>query len=216
VSVERNQIVSPTAKQSERQAEILYRAAQLFDERGYHRATMEDIATAVGLRKPSLYHYFRSKEEILFRIHEEFIDLIISKHLERTKKGLTMTELLRSVMRDIVGLMDTHHSHVRVFFEHYRELPIRYQEKLEIKRNQYQAMVQATLAEGMASGEFRPGDARLISLAVFGMCNWTYQWYRKGGPLTSDQVAEAFHQLLLDGMGPPAPPDTPNRRTARS
>lgn len=106
----------------QRHQQIVSEAAALFDEAGYTNATMDDLAKSVGVAKPTLYHYFRSKDEILQAIHEEFIDLLIMRHEQRAITGLGPEHLLREIMVDILDLMETHHGHVRVFFEHHRQL----------------------------------------------------------------------------------------------
>jgi len=183
-----------------RRRQVIRKAAALFDKNGYHNTSMDDIAAAVGLRKPSLYHYFESKEEILFWIHQEFIDLIIERQVQRDGKGLEPSELLLGVISDILALMNTHRGHVRVFFEHHRELSSQYQKIIRAKRDFYQDQVEAMVAAGVERGDFRQVDPRLTGLALFGMCNWAYQWYRKGGPRSSQEIAEFFADLLLGGI----------------
>lgn len=191
---------APESDADKRRRQVVHKAARLFDKNGYHNTTMEDIAGAVGLRKPSLYHYFQSKEEILFWIHQEFIDLIIGRHLGRLDSGLPPSKLLLEVMADILELMDTHRGHVRVFFEHHRELPARYQRTIREKRDQYQSMVEDLHSQAMSEGEFRQLDARIATLAMFGMCNWAYQWYQKRGSRTSREIAEIFWEIYLQGV----------------
>jgi len=176
------------------------RAARLFDKHGYHNTSMDDIAAAVNLRKPSLYHYFGSKEEILFWIHQEFIDLIIGRQVQRDDSGLSPEQLLVEVMADILELMETHRGHVRVFFEHHRELPARYQKTIREKRDFYQQSVEDILVEGIVNGSFRKVDPRLATLALFGMCNWAYQWYQNRGDKSSREIAEFFADLYLKGI----------------
>ena len=65
---------------AERRQQIISLAAGLFDQSGYSSTTMDDIAREVGVAKPTLYHYFPSKDDILHAIHEEFIDLLMSRH----------------------------------------------------------------------------------------------------------------------------------------
>ncbi|HZV49960.1 MAG TPA: TetR/AcrR family transcriptional regulator [Candidatus Dormibacteraeota bacterium] len=182
--------------------EIVEQAAALFDERGYHRVSMEEIAAAVGIRKPSLYHYVRSKDEILTLIHREFMDLVISRAEARQAVAMSPEQQLLEFMADILELMHTHRGHVRVFFEHHRELPDAEREAVRQERDRYEAMVEAVIRQGIASGAFRPMDARLTTLALFGMCNWAYQWYRRGGPLRTREIAYAFWDLLLRGLRP--------------
>ncbi|GAB3026832.1 TetR family transcriptional regulator [Nocardioides flavus (ex Wang et al. 2016)] len=185
---------------SERRQQIVTSAADLFDEGGYTSTTMDDIARGVGLAKPTLYHYFPSKDEILHAIHEEFIDLLINRHEQRTATGLGPEQLLLEVMADILELMETHRGHVRVFFEHHRELPSSEREAIKVKRDKYEQFVEELITEGIRKGIFRETDPHLATLATFGMCNWAYQWYRAGGTLRSREVAYQFWNYLVYGI----------------
>jgi TetR/AcrR family transcriptional regulator, cholesterol catabolism regulator len=183
--------------------EIVKQAAALFDERGYHQASMEDIAEAVGLRKPTLYHYFKSKSEILFWIHEEFIDLLIDRHERRLRSPLGPEQMVLEIMADILELMDTHRGHVRVFFEHHRELPPEQHAAIARKRLVYRQAVTEVIQRGIDEGVFRPVDAKFATLALFGMCNWAYQWYRADGQLRSREIGYVFWDMLLRGLAAP-------------
>lgn len=174
-------------------------AADLFDREGYHSTSVEQLAAAAGISKPTLYHYFSSKDELLFWIHEEFIDLLIEKAQARPR-DLPAAQALLEIMADLFSLMATHRGHVRVFFEHYRELAAEDQATIRAKRDRYQDLVQAIVERGMRDGTFRSLDPRLVTLAVFGICNWSYQWYRADGPLGSRELAELFFDLLIDGL----------------
>jgi AcrR family transcriptional regulator len=187
-------------RRPDRRRTIIDAAAGLFDARGYHQTSVEEIAEAAGIRKPSLYHYFKSKDELLFWIHEEFVDHLLERHASRLRLPLTMTQRLFEVMADILELMETHRGHVRVFFENYRELPEPHKDNIKRKRDSYDAMVEDLVARGIEAGEFRPVDVRLATLAVFGACNWAYQWYRSSGALRSREVAYVFHELFLHGL----------------
>jgi AcrR family transcriptional regulator len=187
----------------QRRDQVVAAAAELFDSTGYARVTMGDIAQQVGIAKPTLYHYFDSKDDILLAIHEEFIDLLISRHEQRRLGDLPPEELLLEAMGDILELMETHRGHVRVFFEHHRELPSEARAAIRTKRDSYEAAVQGLFGEAAQAGSFVAQDPRLSALAMFGMCNWAYQWYRPGGTLTPRQVAERFWRLLVCGLGEP-------------
>jgi AcrR family transcriptional regulator len=184
-----------------RRRDIVATAAQLFETEGFATTSMERIARAVGLAKPSLYHYFASKDDILFAIHEEFINLLVERQEQRAVARLSPPQELLEVFGDVFDLMDTHRGHVRVFFEHYRELPITQQEVIKAKRDAYERSVEAVIVAGNESGELRGVDPRLVTLALFGMSNWAYQWFRSGGPLTARQVAVQFWDYLMRGIG---------------
>ncbi len=188
-------------RQETRRAEIVREAANLFDKQGYHQTSVEEIAEAVGIRKPSLYYYFKSKDELLFWIHEEFVELLIERHTARLQLPLTASQLLHEVIADILQLMETHRGHVRVFFEHHRELADEHKAKIRLKRDRYEAMVEDIVRRGVETGEFRPTNVRLTTLAIFGATNWAYQWYRSAGPLRPPEIAYIFSDLLLRGIG---------------
>lgn len=186
---------------------MIREAAALFDARGYHATSMDDIADAVGLRKPSLYHYFSSKDEILFWIHEEFIDLLISRQSVREHVTMEPPQLVLEIMADVLELMETHRGHVRVFFEHHRELPRDAHAAIEAKRRQYETMVVAVIQRGVDEGSLRAIDPHLAALALFGMCNWAYQWYSVDGPLRSREIAYRFWGMYLHGINAVPPTD---------
>jgi TetR/AcrR family transcriptional regulator, cholesterol catabolism regulator len=188
-----------TASNSDvKRRQVVALAAELFDRSGYHTTNVAELARAVGISKPTLYHYFSSKDEILFWIHEEFIDLLLERHSARS--GLSASESLIEVVSDVLGLMSTHRGHVRVFFEHLRELSPKDQATIQKKRDAYQDAVEEIVRRGIDGGEFRPVDARLTTLAIFGMCNWAYHWYRADGPMTPRGVAEHFYDLVVNGL----------------
>jgi AcrR family transcriptional regulator len=191
-----------TRRGADRRNQIVSASAALFDEVGYHLTSMDDIARAVGLAKPSLYHYFPSKDSILLAIHEEFMGLILGRLQDRLSRfdGSVEDQLL-DVMVDICDLMRTHRGYVRVFFEHNRELPERERKDAVAKRDEYFATVQGLFVRGHEEGRLN-GDPWLSAMALFGMCNWVYQWYDPNGRLTPLDVARYFHRLLLRGLEP--------------
>jgi AcrR family transcriptional regulator len=180
--------------------QVVEKAAELFDAAGYHSTGVADIAAAAGISKPTLYHYFAGKDEILFWIHEEFINLLIEQAESRAGKIESAGAELGRVIQDVLELMETHRGHVRVFFEHHRELAPKQQKTIKAKRDQYQAIVQEIIERGIKSGEFRKIDARLATLAVFGSCNWAYQWFRADGTRTPKEIATVFADLFARGL----------------
>lgn len=183
-----------------RRAEITALAAELFDAHGYASVSMEQIAVAAGMAKPTLYHYFRAKDEILRGIHEAFIDVLLERQHERIRLELSPADLLLGAISDILGLMETHHGHVRVFFEHHRELPSPVREQIRVKRDRYQQLIRDAVAAGIAAGTFRAVDPDTATLAIFGMCNWAYQWWRPGTRTDNALTAQKMWDLVVRGL----------------
>lgn len=185
---------------TDRLLEIVESAADLFDQHGFHQTTMDDIAVAVGIKKPTLYHYVSSKDEILSLIHDHFYELLITKQSDRVDRGLSYDELIRATIRDLIGLMATHRGYVRVFFEHHRELPEPYRGVLEPKRDEYFRLVVSFIQSGIDDGRYAVESAELAALALFGMSNWAYTWFQRDGLLTADEVADTFWSWLTAGF----------------
>lgn len=185
-----------------RRDEIIATASELFADRGYQLVTMDDIANAVGLAKPSLYHYFTSKEQLLFLIHGEFIEPLIAKQQARMSSNASAAQKLKEVIYDLLAVTDSHRGHVRVFFEHHQELRTEDRESIGRQRREYRDSVAEILREGIATGEFQATlDTKLVTLAIFGMCNWAYQWFDKGGKDDIATISEVFASTILNGIG---------------
>jgi AcrR family transcriptional regulator len=207
---ERVKLTGPAPKFSAqadvRREQVIATAAELFDQHGYHNTSMNDVAQAVRLAKPSLYHYFpKGKAEILFLIHEQFLAALVGAYAARKNETLPPSERLHGMMTDMVGVMDTHRSHVRVFFEYYRELPSEQLTVVQGNARRYRALMEEILSDGVDSGEFVETDVRAATLAIFGMCNWVYQWYRGDDRLSPEEIADCFFSLVTKGLFRPAP-----------
>jgi AcrR family transcriptional regulator len=161
---------------------------------------MDEVAAAAGLRKSSLYHYFSTKDDLLVSIHTAFMAFLHAQVEEPTRASLDPVAFLQAVVEDIVRSVDSYPHHVRVFFDHYRELPEPARLELSRSRDRYAAKIEEVIAEGMRAGYFRVGDSHLAMLAFFGVCNWTYAWYRPGGKLGPEEVADFLARFALGGL----------------
>ncbi len=181
--------------------QIVAAALELFREKGYHSTTLMDIITAAKCSKGGFYHHFASKEDLLCCIHESFITYELEKgEAVRQSRG-TAGDRLRRVIIDLVESIELYRPHVTVFFEERRFLSSDKFAQVKEKRDQYEAIIKQLVIDGIKSGEFRNDlDYRIVTMAVFGMCNWTYQWLRMGGGFSASQVGEMFSSLILRGL----------------
>ncbi len=179
---------------------ILAAAVEIFSRDGYEGGSVREIAERVGTSKATIYYHYQDKQHILADIHNEFMDVLIARHEDGIVEGEDPEHTLRRILRDILSLMVTHHSHVQIFFEHHRSLEAPYREGVLRRRRAYfDGVVQAAQA-GIDAGQFVNVDARLIALALFGMANWAYQWFNPAAEWDSNFVGETFGDLLLDGI----------------
>lgn len=187
-----------------RRADILAKSAALFAEHGYHSTSVNEIAEAVGISKPTLYHYIKSKEEILYWIHHEFSEWLLDRLHQRDDVPMTHEQRILETMADIFMLMQTRSGQVRTFFEHFRELPADRQSEIQDSRDQYFDEVRSMFVDAMAAGELRQIDPTFTTLAMFGVCNWAYQWYRPDGPMEPREIAYVMFDILSNGWSSPS------------
>jgi AcrR family transcriptional regulator len=188
----------------DRRRQIVEKSANLFDKFGYHNTSMEQIAEEIGIAKPSLYHYFRSKTAILFEI-----DLELHQTLKRSFGDIgpdsgTRAERLRRVVGGIVTLTGSRRGFLRVLMEYRDELPSKERAVVRSQAAEVYSAIRAILQEGTASGEFRPFDAGIVAQAVLGMSLSVYQWYRPDGRLGESEIGEICADFILSGLLQPA------------
>jgi AcrR family transcriptional regulator len=189
-----------TKARNNRKQEIIEASANLFEKVGYHRASVQMIADEVGLGKPTLYHYFKSKTEILYAIHQESISNVVDKHLERVEQGLQPEELLEGMARDMLTFIKKHPGYVRAFFEHFDELDDAQKIEIRDQRNEYMRLTTTVIKDGIKSGVFRNCDPRLATLGFLGMLNWTYKWLPGEKQHSVSKVAKSLCAIYLDGL----------------
>ncbi|GAA5122412.1 TetR/AcrR family transcriptional regulator [Alloalcanivorax gelatiniphagus] len=189
-----------TRKGEQRRNEILEASAELFDRCGYHQATIALIAEEIGTTKANVYHYFKAKHDILFASHEAWIEDLISRFDEDIAPLENAEEQVRMVIQHVVDIVAERRSQVRVYFEYLRELPDDLRRLADQRRDEYTERVEGILARGMANGDVRDMPLRVTTFGLFGIVNWTYQWYRPGGAQTPEQVADQIFEMFWRGI----------------
>jgi AcrR family transcriptional regulator len=180
-------------------AGILTAAADLFRERGYRAATLDDIARRVGVSKPTLYGYFRSKEELLAAIFHRAMSLFERDLGAIRASGDDPVTQLRRVIRFHVGAVIAERSFLAVFFSEEANLPPRLSRAIRRRKSRYDRTVRAIVESGIRRGAVRAANPRLLVFAMLGMANWVYQWYDPEGAWDADTIAAGFSALLESG-----------------
>jgi len=179
---------------------ILHAAALIFQEKGYHATSMQDIANAVDLRKGSLYHYVDSKQDILYTLLDEALSMILERLHQVASLDLAPQEKIRQAMRAYFSFLAENPSLSSVLLLEYRSLEPVYKKKHIPLRDQVDRIWQEILEEGDQLGEFNAPETGLISKALLGVLNWTITWYREDGPLSAEEIADHFTDLFLAGL----------------
>jgi AcrR family transcriptional regulator len=190
----------PGGKGDRRRREILDTAAKVISKVGYANASLEEIAAANKISKSALYHYFRSRDEILFAMHEVLANDFLDHAASVRESGDTATAMLRATISKMVLANESIPGYVEAFFEHYHDLTPAFRRKAHARSAEYTRFVEGILEKGMADGEFRQLPVQATALAIFGMCNWVNKWYRPSGTLTGAAIADIWTDLVLGGL----------------
>ncbi len=198
-----------------KQTDIIAAAARLFSDKGYHAATVQDIADEVGILKGSLYHHVRSKEELLYLVIKEPIGRLYRTVQEIVESELPAGERLRRAAAAHVQALHDHYPHLFVYLRESDDVQRRFRATTRLSPKIYEHLWQQILRHGVESGEFRDDiDVKVVSYGLLGMLNWLYKWYRPHGRLSPAEIADQFASLASGGIAA-APAARRRRRAAR-
>jgi AcrR family transcriptional regulator len=184
-----------------RQAQIYETAARLFCEKGFDKASMGDISSALGLTKAGVYHHIRSKEELLYGIMSYGMDLFEQKVLARVKEIRDPLERLKATFHGHVLLITRDRpKEVTVILHESNALKGRFRDRINARKRRYVRFLEKTFREVQRAGGTRRVDPAVAAFAMLGMINWIYQWYRPGGRLSDEQLAAALTDMMLHGI----------------
>ena len=190
------------ARLAKREA-VLLAAVRMFNERGFHATSLDDVALSLGVSKPTIYHYLGNKDQVL---------------LECVSIGLAQLQQAAEEARARPGRgIDR----LRFFLERYAQVNmddfgrcvIRTGEELlspasaarfRAKKREIDDALRALVEEGMADGTVAASDPRLLAFTLAGALNWPARWFDPTGPLTREQAAHGMVDVLLNGFAPRA------------
>ncbi|MCQ4129049.1 TetR/AcrR family transcriptional regulator [Rhodococcus erythropolis] len=194
--------------------DVLDAATDLFAVKGYDATSLQDIADAVGVSRPALYHYLSSKEDLLVmlveRVSKDLADVIEEL---RNRSDLAPTEKITLLTEQLVQQRAEHPSQFRILDRSEMMLP---EEAGAVHARAKRQVLRETIAiieEGVKKGEFVPVDARTAALSLLGMCNWVAWWARPADAVEVkaivDTVAALARRMLCvpesgDGVSGPA------------
>ena len=180
--------------------DILEAAAQVFRQKGFHGASMQDIAKAVNLQKPSLYHHVSSKQEILLALLDRALELLLERISPIATQDLPADKKLREMIRAYLQILAENTDLSAVLLFEHRSLERKQHARHVPNRDKFEALWRAVLEEGVTTKLFACDDPALTTRAILGILNWTITWYRPNGPLPIDQIADHYAELLLNGL----------------
>ncbi len=191
------------AKGVARQAQIIDVSAAMFHRHGYTETSMDDIADAVGLSKPSLYHYVKSKEDLLFHIvfqvHEN-VQGILDESQSRTDLS-PLDQLLLFATLQVESNTDRI-SPIAVYHHEWRRLDGLRLEQVRLLRHRHELDVQGLIAAAKRAGDVPADlDVELAAASIFAILIWPYTWYHERSRITPERLAAFVRQFIRNGLG---------------
>ena len=180
---------------------LLRVATRLFARHGFESTSVQDIVDAAGVTKGAMYHYYGSKDDLLYEVYHQLLTMQMS-HLTDIVKGTgSAEERLRAAAIDVVESSLANLDDMIVFFRSLHMLPDDRQTRVRAERRAYHDQFRSLVEEGMAAGVFRTEVSADVVVHYFlSTVNQLGSWFRPDGPLTARQVGEQYTDLLLGGL----------------
>jgi AcrR family transcriptional regulator len=180
--------------------DVLAAAAKVFSERGYHGASMQDVANAAGMQKASLYHHVGQKEDLLFAIHEKMMDELNDQTMPVLSSSRSPAEKIREVIAVALEFIGAHREGFTVLIEDIDAVAGPRWDSVIAKRDLYERMVEGVIAEAAQNGQFARTRPEIVTRGILGMLNWCHIWFHPDGELSARQVADILSGMVIDGL----------------
>ena len=176
-------------------------AARVFSKIGYLEANLDDIAAAANMSKGGIYHYFSSKEDILFFVLDTYMEQVL-ENLENQLSALPPEEpKIKFIIKRHIALYADHKEEAKTLFHDSNCLSAAYRRKIAEKERKYLSIVVSTLTEYMQKkGGIKRPELTTLAFLLFGMCNWCYQWYDPKGAIDGDALSQIIWTVFTGGI----------------
>ncbi|SEA00748.1 MULTISPECIES: TetR/AcrR family transcriptional regulator [Acidovorax] len=185
-------------REAKRQA-VLQAAAQLFNERGFHATSLDDIAARLHVTKPTLYYYVKNKDEILLQCVSQGLQMTLEGIEASRQAGGNAVDQLRACMQvyaDIV-MQPFGMCLIRVGDE---EVPEPSRTELRRMKSEIDQAFRRLVAQGVQEGSLQPCDPKMTAFVIAGALSWIGRWYQPGGEYTPEQVVQQCIATLCEGV----------------
>ena len=182
---------------------LLAAATRLFAEHGYESTSVQEIVAVAGVTKGAMYHYFGSKDDLLYEVYARVLRMQTEHLVEIAGHDAPVTERVHTAAVDVIVTSIDNMDDTVIFFRSMHQLQESKQRTVRAERRKYHEIFRGMVEQGQEEGVFRTDvPADLVVDYYFGSVHHLSTWYRKGGPLTGADVGNHFADLLIAGLRP--------------
>jgi AcrR family transcriptional regulator len=188
-----------TQKELGKMSSIAKAAAKLFNEKGYLETSMDDISTAAKLSKGGIYHYFSSKNEILYFISTHFMGLLLKDLEQALEKINDNFEKIQFIISRHIRFYTKYIAEAKTTLHEGHLLPPAYFKIIAEQEKQYHQIVSKVLSDFLG-GQVSKDQLKVLTFILFGTCNGIYYWYDPKGPITPEELSKNISDILCKGL----------------
>lgn len=184
----------------DRREEIYEKAMELFIAEGYDQTPLSRIAKALGLAKAGLYHYFTSKEELLFFIHERNLKRDLIPIMEAAEKMTDPEQRLSYLIKEYTKASMARDASQRVLVHEVDKLAPEHRKIINQAWRRFFDLIRSSISELEESGKCKKLNKTFAAFALIGMCRWTFNWYNNERRGSADELVDTYQEIFFRGI----------------
>jgi TetR/AcrR family transcriptional regulator, cholesterol catabolism regulator len=169
-------------------------------EKGFQGMTLQHVADELDFTKAALYYYVRDKQDVLFRIFLQTLEMALETAKAIVQSEMSPPEKLRAFIDRQVRMIAEHPELFTVYFNEMAHLTSEHAQTASDKERQIVQAIVTIFQQGVVDGYFRDVDPVVATFAVMGVSNWVYRWYRLEGQLSINEVSKVLQIVALSGL----------------
>ncbi len=180
---------------------VIRAAARAFNQKGYHNTSLDDIAAALEVTKPTVYYYVSNKEQLLFECFLAGVEQIRTAFRDVKNLDLSARERLNAVLRHYAQAVASEFGWCMVRTEDL-DLSPTMSNHIKALKSEIDHGIRRLIRDGVQDGSIHPCDPKMTAFALAGALNWIAHWFRENQSMTGAQIADAFVAIFENGLLP--------------
>jgi AcrR family transcriptional regulator len=186
---------------ADRQRQLVVAATHIFRMKGYDATSLQDLADAIGIQKGSVYHYIRTKEDLLFLIIDNLHKQMLRLNVEWQTPDLDPLAQIRVFVQGHIMASLENLEPAEIYFRDFRALSAKHKKAINRSRDKYESQLRSLVASAADAGLLRPGvDPGFATRMIFGMMNWVFYWYRPNGPISVKELTAQVGEYAIASL----------------